>query len=394
MLRILAVVVFASGLVALGAHGAFADASSAAADVKAAHAAFARGDDDNAIRLFTRALAEPELTGAQRGVAYMDRGLAFERQKNYAAMIADMEQAVALRPHDQAAFAGLGLGYRRTGELQRAIDAYTRGLAAAGDVPLLLDGRGVAYHLAGDDVRARADFERALAIDPVYRSAYRNLGSLEVQEQHNLAALDDFNRLVPLEPNRADAYILRGGVFSLMNRLDAALLDLDRAIALEPSSEPAYHVRGIVRFRVAQFGGAAADFATAAKLQPARPENELWAYVSRLRGDTADPARLRAAAARFDRTVWPGPLFGLLLGEQSYAEVRDRATAGVPAVVANDRWCEAGFYGAQLALSRGDMETARSLARDALGACFPNEAEHGAAHAELRRLAAMGLNRQ
>jgi lipoprotein NlpI len=172
----------------------------------------------------------------------------------------------------------------------------------------------------------------------------------------------------------------------MLNRPEAALADVDRAIALEPSSEPAYRARGLVRFGIAQYGAAAADFATAARLQPARPENELWAYVSRLKDRTADPAELRAAAARFDRTVWPGPLFGLLLGEQSYAEVRDRGTAGVPPAVANDRRCEAGFYGTELALSRGDTDTARSLVRDALGACFARDAEYGAVRTELRRL--------
>ena len=386
--RFRVVAVLAMALLACTARGGFAAADSAADDVRAAHAAFARGDDDGAIRLFTRALARPELRGAQRGLAYVDRGLAFEREKNYAAMIADMEQGVALRPHDRAAYAGLALGYQRNGEPQRAIDEYTRGLAAAGVGAFLLNGRGQAYRAAGDDVRARADFEIAIALEPGFRFTYRNLGSLEFHELHYDAALADFDRLVALDPGHADGYMLRGAVFSMLNQPDAAMADFDHALALEPESEPAYRFRALGRFGIQQFSAAAADFASAARLQPARPENELWAYVSRLKDRTADPAALRAAAARFDRAVWPGPIFGLLLDEQSYPDVRAFAMAGAPPAVANDRRCEAAFYAAELAVSRGDTGTARPIIIEALGTCFARDAEHGAVAAELRRLAA------
>ena len=378
--------VLAVALVALT--GGLAAAGSAADDVRAAHAAFARGDDAGAIRLFTLALAQPELRGAQRGLAYVDRGLAFERLKNYTAMIADMEQGVALRPHDPVAYTGLALAYQRNGEPQRAVDAYTQGLAAAGAVAMLLNGRGQAYRAAGNDVLARADFERAIALDPGFRFTYRSLGSLEFHELHYDAALADFERLVALDPGHADGYMLRGAVFSMLQQPDAAMADFDRAVTLEPDSETAYRFRGLGRFGIQQFAAAAADFASAARLQPSRADNELWAYVSRLKSRTADPAALRAAAARFDRMVWPGPIFGLLLGEQSFTEVRSLAMAAVPPAVANDRRCEAAFYAAELAVSRGDTAAARPIIVEGLSACFARDAEHGAVTTELRRLAA------
>jgi lipoprotein NlpI len=382
------VAALAIALLALTARGGFAAAGSAADDVRAAHAAFARGDDAGAVRLFTLALARPELRGAQRGLAYVDRGLAFERLKNYAAMIADMEQGVTLRPHDPVAFAGLALGYQRNGEPQRAVDVYTRALAVVGSTAFLLNGRGQAYRAAGDDVQARGDFERAIALEPGFRFTYRNLGSLEFHQLHYDAARADFDQLVALDPGHADGYMLRGAVFAMVNQPDAAMADFDHAIALEPGSEPAYRFRGLGRFGIQQFSAAAVDFASAARLQPARPENELWAYVPHLKDRTADPAALRAAAARFDRAVWPGPIFGLLLGEQSYPEVRSMAAAGVPPDVAKDRRCEAAFYAAELAVSRGDIATARPIIIEALGTCFARDAEHGAVAAELRRLAA------
>jgi tetratricopeptide (TPR) repeat protein len=375
-------------LLALTARGGFAAGGSAAEDVRAAHAAFARGDDVEAIQLFTRALARAELQGAQRGLAYVDRGLAYERQKNYAAMIADMERGVALRPHDRVAYMGLALGYQRNGEPQRAIVTYSQGLEAAGIGAFLLNGRGQAYLAAGDDVRARADFERAIALEPGFRFTYRSLGSLEFHQLHYDAALADFERLVTLDPAHGDGYELRGAVLFMLGRTDAAMADFDRALDLEPASEAAYRFRAYGRFGIQQFSAAAADFASAARLQPTRAQNELWGYVARLKDRSADPAALRAAAARFDRAVWPGPIFGLLLGEQSYADVRSLATAGVSPDVAKDRRCEAAFYAAELAVSREDWATARPIIVEALGTCFARDAEHAAAATELRRLAA------
>ena len=385
-LRYPIVAVLAMLIAALGARGAFADPGSAVDDYGAARAAFAHGDDLGAIRLYTRTLARPNVRGVNRGLVYFDRALAFERRKNYAAMIADMEQAVALRPQDRSMYLGLGLGYQRAGEPLRAVDVYNRGLAAAAPSAALLNARGSAYHDAGDDDRARADFERAIALDPSFRFAYRNLGSLEFRQLHYDAALADFNRLVALEPDLADGYMLRGAILSMLNQPPAAAADFDRAIALDSVSEPAYRLRGFARFNAQQFAAAAADFASAARLQPGRPENELWAYVSRLKDRTADPTALREAAARFDRAVWPGPIFALLLGEESYSEVRERATAGVPPALAHDRGCEAAFYAVELAMWRGDTATARPLVRQALSECVAHDSEHGAATVELRRL--------
>jgi len=239
------------------ARGGFAAGGSAADDVRAAHAAFARGDDAGAIELFTRALARAELRGAERGLAYVDRGLAFERLKNYAAMIADMEQGVALRPHDRVAYMGLALGYQRNGELQRAIATYGSGLDAAGISAFLLNGRGQAYRAAGDDVLARADFERAIALEPSFRFAYRNLGSLEFHHLHYDAALADFDRLVALDPTHADGYTLRGAAFFMLSKPDAAMADFNHALDLEPASEAAYRFRAYGRFGLQQFAAAA-----------------------------------------------------------------------------------------------------------------------------------------
>jgi hypothetical protein len=79
-------------------------------------------------------------------------------------------------------------------------------------------------------------------------------------------------------------------------------------------------------------------------------------------------------------------VFALFLGEQTYAEVLARATAGVPPATAAGNRCEAAFYAGELALSRDDAGTARGLLDEAVRTCPVHYTEHDGAVAELRWL--------
>jgi lipoprotein NlpI len=373
-------------LVFFVAGGACAAHAGAADDISAARAAEKRGDDAGAVRLLTRALARTDLRGAARGDVYIHRAAILERQKRYAAVISDMQHAVALRPHFWVAYYGLGVGYHLNGEPKRAIAAYNQGLASASADPSLFIGRGRAYHTIGDDRRARADFERAIAIDPRYPFTYLNLGMLESQQLHYDAAFAYFDRVVKLDPAHADGYEWRGVTSFLRNQPAAARADLSRAISLDPTSMNAYRWRGLVNFMDREFSDAAADFASAARLQPSYPYAALWTYVARLKLKIADTAELRTASARSDRRAWPAPIFALFLGEQTYAGVLARAGTGVPAATAAGNRCEAAFYAGELALSRDDVATARPLFDEASKTCPVHYVEHRAAVAELQWL--------
>jgi lipoprotein NlpI len=379
---VLALFFFAAG----GAGTALADAS---ADLAAAQAARHRGDDDGAIRLLTRALARTGLRAPERADAYVDRAGIYERHNRYDAVISDMRHAIALQPRLAIAYYGLGLGYHLNHDPKRAIGVYSRGLAFATRslIVAMLNGRGRAYHDTGDDLRARADFERAITLEPSYPFPYQNLGMLEYSELRYDAAFADFDRLVQLSPKNASAYKMRGAISFLRNQPEEARDDFSRAIALDPACVEAYHWRGMLNFVSREFPDAAADFASAARLRPTKPYDELWTYVARLKTKTADSAELRAAAARFDRRAWPAPIFALFLGEQTYSDVRALGEiAGPDATVVASHRCEAAFYGGELALSRDDVATARSLLDEALRICPVHDTEHDAVVAELRWL--------
>lgn len=72
-------------------------------DAKAGLEAFNRGDNDGAVRLFTKALASGELTRSDQELAYFYRAQAHAAENDRASALADLDQAQKLDPGDQEA---------------------------------------------------------------------------------------------------------------------------------------------------------------------------------------------------------------------------------------------------------------------------------------------------
>ena len=71
--------------------------------------AMKNGDYDAAIRLFTHAIASPQLKGDDREFAYYQRGVAYLYKRNFISANADLQRAVAMKPDDEDAQDALNL---------------------------------------------------------------------------------------------------------------------------------------------------------------------------------------------------------------------------------------------------------------------------------------------
>lgn len=118
--------------------------------------------------------------------------------------------------------------------------------------------------------QARSEFERALAINPVYTPALSLLGfTLTDQARFGLekdeattyeAALQCAARALAVDPDSGDAYVALGYTRLFQRRHDEALAAGEKAIALSPSGAGAYHMAGM-------FHGYAGDFRKAAQYE-------------------------------------------------------------------------------------------------------------------------------
>jgi tetratricopeptide (TPR) repeat protein len=167
----------------------------------------ARGELDDAITAFTRAIDEDD----RFADAYARRAVAKQRQRDYAAALVDFDQAIAINPQLTSALAGRcwarvlmdaddlgqaradareateidprlvdaqlckGLLHLRDGEWAEARVAYEAALEVEPGNPAALFGRGVSRRRGGDD-EGRDDMNRARDFDSRIARTFEDLG--------------------------------------------------------------------------------------------------------------------------------------------------------------------------------------------------------------------------
>ena len=117
---------------------------------------------------------------------------------------------------------------RRAGDLRGARADVERALAIEPDAPRLLELRGAIKADAGDADSALADFDRA-----VRRGADGTVRRLRAEALmalgRNRAALEDWSRALAYDPEDPRAYLGRARTFSRLGQVEHAMADLERA---------------------------------------------------------------------------------------------------------------------------------------------------------------------
>jgi len=126
--------------------------------------------------------------------------------------------------------------------------------------------RGVAFEKTGQMDRAIADYEKAIAIDPLYFEAYNNRGVLYGQAGMVDKATEYLNKAISINPEFEEAYINRGIAYALSGQDDRALEDFNAVILLNQESAEAYFNRGILYLRKGSNSLAVSDFRKACDL--------------------------------------------------------------------------------------------------------------------------------
>jgi tetratricopeptide (TPR) repeat protein len=114
-----------------------------------------------------------------------------------------------------------------------------------------------------------ADFSRAIALNPGYRSAYANRAIAYAKTHEYDKSIADSRRAIELEPRNPTNYLEYGsigGEFQQLGRNDSANLYLDRAIELNPGYAEGLNNRGVIKVWRGDLAGAVADFSRAIAL--------------------------------------------------------------------------------------------------------------------------------
>jgi len=143
----------------------------------------------------------------------------------------EYQLAATLRPEYWRNQQSLGFFFYTQKRLQEAVAAFTRVVAIRQDSNSY-NQRGGALQALGNRAAARADYEKAIALDADNAAAYSNLGVLSFEEKRYDDAARAFAGAIRLRPKRALYHRNLGDAYTKLNRKDDARAAYLTAISL------------------------------------------------------------------------------------------------------------------------------------------------------------------
>jgi lipoprotein NlpI len=131
-------------------------------DLSAALAAHRHGDLDEALRLYTQALVDGDLSVKNQAVTRYNRGLVYNAKDLYDAAIVDFDASLTLDPNNPDTLNHRGLSYRYKGQFDKALTDYDEAIRLKPNHPDAYNNRGLARFVLGRFSDAAADLQQNL----------------------------------------------------------------------------------------------------------------------------------------------------------------------------------------------------------------------------------------
>jgi Flp pilus assembly protein TadD len=152
------------------------DASSAPVTASAGKAGTAGAPGAASGSAVTAPGAAPNVPVTPRGKADFDRAVGFMRAGNNTEAELEFKQVALQFPQLSAPYVNLGILYRKSGRLEQSEDALKTAVERNDGSAVAWTELGATQRLRGEFPNAAASYEKAIADDPNFAPAYRNLG--------------------------------------------------------------------------------------------------------------------------------------------------------------------------------------------------------------------------
>jgi Tfp pilus assembly protein PilF len=120
----------------------------------------------------------------------------------------------------------------------------------------------------GNTEQARAEFDRAIELDPHNAQALYNRGLLYQGEKQHQLAIDDFTVANGLTPQQAEPLLGRAVSYLALDKVREAAADLDEAAQVDPQNGQVWSTRGLAYERLGEKTKAASSYGRALSLRP------------------------------------------------------------------------------------------------------------------------------
>ena len=113
-----------------------------------------------------------------------------------------LEEEINNGTASSAAYNYLGLAYYQTGNYQKSVDAFAKGLKVpATNKKILSFNQGNSYYAMGDYDNAAKSYTLALSADPKFTQALLNRGNAYLMAQKYNETITDYEKFIIMEPN-------------------------------------------------------------------------------------------------------------------------------------------------------------------------------------------------
>jgi len=157
-----------------------------------------------------------------------------------------LERALKRNPRDADAYWRRGEIHAGFGELDGALDDFTKAIELNPERSIFYRSRGDAYQAAGKPKLAIRDYSKALEFDPSdFRArtsrarAYAKIGEKANAKSDYDDVIASFTETIETNPQNQWAFYYRGLAYKELGEDDRAVADLEKALSIDPNLKEA-----------------------------------------------------------------------------------------------------------------------------------------------------------
>jgi len=144
------------------------------------------------------------------------------------------ERALNVTKDNFLAYCSLASSLQKQGEIDKAIDYYSRAIRIKPNYATSHLGIGTALLKTGRLDEAIEHFRESIRINPNYADRHYNLGLALLRKGNVDDAIESWQQAVQLDPNHYKAYVRLGEAFYRLGKLDQAIEHFSQALRLNP----------------------------------------------------------------------------------------------------------------------------------------------------------------
>ncbi|MGA2092826.1 MAG: tetratricopeptide repeat protein [Sedimentisphaerales bacterium] len=203
-----------------------------------------------------------------KAIMFTNRGAVKINMGDLQGAINDFTKAIELSPEDAAAYSNRGMAYSSTGRLERAIEDYDKAVELNPNYAGVYNNWGYTEQAKGDLDKAVKKYDKAIELKPDFADAYNNRGNAYQAKGDLAQAVNDYNKAIELNPNYDDAYYNRGQTLVGLGRYDKALESFNRAIKINPHFAEAHYKIGFVYSKLGRIQEEIDSYKQAIRIKP------------------------------------------------------------------------------------------------------------------------------